>query len=50
MKNEIKNKFVTLRLPESVMSALRQQAAAEARTLQGQILYCLQQALPKKVN
>lgn len=50
MKNEIKNKFVTLRLPISVMEELRLQASQEARTVQGQILYYLQKALAKKVN
>lgn len=48
MKSEIKNKFVTLRLPMSVMEALRQQASEEARTVQGQILYHLQKALAKR--
>lgn len=50
MKKEIKDKFVTLRLPESVIDALRKQAAEDARTLQGQVLYYLQKALAKKVN
>lgn len=48
MKKEIKDQTITLRLPLSVIEALRQQAVAETRTLQGQILYQLQQALKKK--
>ena len=48
MKTEIKDKTITVRLTASVMESLRQQAAAESRTLQGQILYHLQQALKKK--
>ena len=48
MKPEIKDKTITVRLPASVMESLRQQATAEARTLQGQILYHIQQALKKK--
>jgi hypothetical protein len=48
MKKEIKDKFVTLRLPESVIDALRQQAITEARTVQGQILYYLQKSLAKR--
>ena len=50
MKKEIKDKFVTLRLPSTVLDALRQQAVAESRTLQGHVLHCIQKALPKKVN
>lgn len=47
MKKEIKDQTITLRLPLSVIEALRQQAVAETRTLQGQILHQLQQALKK---
>jgi len=48
MKPEIKDKTITVRLPASVMEELRLQASQEARTLQGQILYHIQQALKKK--
>jgi len=46
-KEFIKDKFLTLRLPESVLAALRKQAAANDRTLCAEVLNLIKQHLGK---
>jgi hypothetical protein len=42
-----KNKFVTIRLPEDVYLKIKEEAAKNTRTILGQILHYLRQALNK---
>jgi hypothetical protein len=43
-----KDRYLTIRLPADIEQALRQQAAADTRTLVGQVLHYLQQGLAKE--
>lgn len=45
MKKETKEKFVTLRLPESVYLDIKEDAESETRTISAQILHLLKQAM-----
>ena len=45
MKKELKEKFVTVRLPESVLAQLQAVCESETRTISAQILYYIKKGL-----
>lgn len=45
---ETKDKFITLRLPASIMDQIKAEAQRETRTLNSQILHYLKSALQTK--
>ena len=48
MTKEIKDKAMTLRLPASIVAALKAEAAANTRTMAAQVLHILKQNLSSK--
>lgn len=42
---EVKDKFLSVRIPESVWEQLKQQAEKDSRTLAGQILHYIKEGL-----
>lgn len=48
MATEIKDKSMTLRLPASIVAALKAKAAANTRTMAAQVLHILKQNLGSK--
>lgn len=45
MKKELKEKFVTVRLPESILAQLQAACELETRTMSAQILYYIKKGL-----
>ena len=48
MAKEIKDKFTTLRIPESVLLKLKKEAEKNTRTVSAQALHFIKQGLEKK--
>jgi hypothetical protein len=48
MAKEIKDKFMNLRLPESVLLKLKKEAEKNTRTVSAQALHFIKQGLEKK--
>ena len=48
MKKEIKEKFVPVRLPESILTQLQAVCESETRTISAQILYYIKKGLVVK--
>jgi len=47
MTKEIKDKGITIRVPSSILIALKAEAAANTRTMAAQVLHILKQTLGK---
>jgi predicted DNA binding CopG/RHH family protein len=48
MTKEIKDKYMTIRLPESLLTKLRKEAEKNTRTIAAQVLHYVKQGLDKK--
>lgn len=48
MKKEVKEKFLTLRVPESTLEALKKKAEENTRTISAQALHYIKQGLAEK--
>ena len=45
---EVKDKYMTIRLPETLLTKLRKEAEKNTRTLAAQVLHYVKQGLEKK--
>jgi predicted DNA binding CopG/RHH family protein len=48
MTKEIKDKYMTIRLPEALLTKLRKEADKNTRTIAAQVLHYVKQGLEKK--
>jgi predicted DNA binding CopG/RHH family protein len=47
MTKEVKDKFITVRLPESLLNKLRDKATENDRTIAAQVLHYIKQGMSK---